>query len=101
MNVYNGYNAYAKILEFLAVGNRVRIVGTVSYYDAGGTYQVSGLEYRPMRPNDPGNTQLVSTGHEGAFREISAEDFNHKTITIEQIVENEDGDEVSVKKDFK
>lgn len=101
MNVYYGYNAYAKILEFLAVGNRVRIVGTVSYYDAGGTYQVSGLEYRPMRPNDPGNTQLVSTGHEGAFREISAEDFNHKTITIDQIIENEDGEEVSVKKDFK
>jgi len=45
MQVYYGFGAKGPILTALSVGNRVRVVGTVQYYENGGTYQVSGLEY--------------------------------------------------------
>ena len=89
MTVYYGYGASAKLLENLAVGNRVRIVGTVSYYEAGGTYQVSGLDYKIMKPNHPDNTQVISTGHSAAYNEVSAEDFNDKKVVVESEVEGE------------
>lgn len=89
MTVYYGYGASAKLLENLAVGNRVRIVGTVSYYEAGGTYQVSGLDYKIMKPNHADNTQVISTGHQAAFKEVTAEDFNKKKLTVESEVEGE------------
>ena len=67
MTVYLGYGLSGEGLEILSVGNRARIVGTVSYYEAGGTYQVSGLTYRAMKPNDPGNIQKISEGNEPAY----------------------------------
>lgn len=57
MTVYYGYNLSAGGLKILAVGNRVRIVGTVSSYN--GAWQVSGLQYRQMKPDDPGNIKLI------------------------------------------
>ena len=67
MTVYLGYGLSGEGLEILNVGNRARIVGTVSFYEAGGTYQVSGLTYRAMKPNDPGNIQKISEGNEAAY----------------------------------
>lgn len=88
MQVYYGHGASGDVLEILRVGNRVRIVGVVSYYEAGGVYQVSGLSYRAMRPNDPENVQMISSGHSGAFAEVSAYDFNNKKIEIEMETED-------------
>ncbi len=68
MTVYYGYALNGTGLQILSVGNRVRIVGTVQYYETGNTYQVSGLEYSPMRPTDPNNIQLISEGHAPAYR---------------------------------
>ena len=48
MSVYYGYGLSGKGLEILKVGNEARIVGTVQFYEAGGTWQVSGLTYRMM-----------------------------------------------------
>ena len=42
MSVYYGYET-DELLNILKVGNRVRVVGTVTYYETGGTWQVSGL----------------------------------------------------------
>ena len=67
MTVYLGYGLSGEGLEILNVGNRARIVGTVSYYEAGGTYQVSGLTYRAMKPDDPGNIQKISEGNAAAY----------------------------------
>lgn len=65
--VYYGYNLNGQGLEILNVGNEVRIVGSVQYYEAGGTWQVSDLNYRIMKPDDPDNIQLISQGHSPAY----------------------------------
>ena len=87
MTVYYGFGASGKMLEILAVGNRVRIVGSVSEYM--GNYQVSGLTYKTMRPKDPSNIQKLGDGFDGAYTLVSAEDFATKKVSITQEVEDE------------
>ena len=67
MSVYYGHGLSGAGLNILTVGNEARIVGTVQYYEAGGTWQVSGLTYRMMKPKDPGNIQKLSEGHVPAW----------------------------------
>lgn len=76
--VYYGFSLSGEGLDILSVGNRVRIVGTVSYYEAGGTYQVSGLTYRAMKKDDPSNLRLISKGNPAAFAPVSAKEFSDK-----------------------
>lgn len=81
MYVYYGTNASGEVIENVRVGNRARIVGTVTEFQ--GSWQVSGLKYRVMKPKDPDNTQKISDGHSGAFVEISADDLTaKKTIAV-------------------
>ncbi len=82
MSVYYGYNLNGKGLEILNVGNEVRIVGSVQYYEAGGTYQVSDLNYRLMKPNDPGNIQKISEGNKPAFVVTDADKFLNGKVNI-------------------
>ncbi len=85
MSVYYGYNLNGKGLQILAVGNEVRIVGSLQYYEAGGTWQVSDLNYRVMYPDDPGNIQQLGTGNTPAYRLTTASDFlGDKTIALEE-----------------
>ncbi len=67
MSVYYGHGLSGAGLNILSVGNEARIVGTVQYYEAGDTWQVSGLTYRMMKPKDPGNIQKLSDGHSPAW----------------------------------
>lgn len=83
MYVYYGYNLSSAGLEILAVGNRVRIVGSVQYYEAGDSYQVSDISYNVRHPDDANNIQLISTGHQGAYTETTVENFNSQvTLTV-------------------
>ena len=82
MAVYYGYNLNGPGLEILTVGNEVRIVGSVQYYEAGGTYQVSDLDYRLMKPDDPDNIQKISEGNSPAFVEITPEQFASGSVEI-------------------
>lgn len=75
MSVYYGYGLSGAGLNILSVGNEARIVGTMQYYEAGGTWQVSGLTYRMMKPNDPGNIQKLSDGHSPAWVPTTADTF--------------------------
>ncbi len=81
--VYYGFSLNGDGQNILKVGNRVRIVGNVSLYEASGAYQVSGLKYSSMRPDDPSNIQLISSGHEAAYRELSADTFTNSKVTVE------------------
>lgn len=81
--VYLGYGLPGEGLEIVNVGNRSRIVGTVQYYETGGTYQVSGLQYRVMKPDDPNNIKLISTGHTGAYCELNANEFASGKVNVE------------------
>lgn len=82
ISVYYGFNLNAFGLEVLKVGNEVRIVGTVQYYETGGTWQISGLSYSPMDPENPNNIQVISQGHSGAFRLTEADTFVRGTVDI-------------------
>ena len=82
MTVYYGFALNGSGLQILSTGNRVRIVGTVQYYETGDSYQVSGLEYSAMRPKDPNNIQKISEGHSPAYRLTDAETFKNAKITV-------------------
>lgn len=79
MQIFYGYNS--QLINVLAQGAQVRIVGVVSEFY--GTYQISGLTYNRMKPQDPANTAQISTGNPLAFTEVSAYDFNGpKTVLV-------------------
>lgn len=84
ISVYYGYGLPGKALEILSVGNRSRIVGSVQYYENGGTYQVSGLTYKQMRPKDPGNVQKISDGHKGAYVLTDAKTFATDKVKLDE-----------------
>ncbi len=81
MYVYYGYNLSSAGLQILSVGNRVRIVGSVQYYEAGASYQVSDISYNVRHPDDPNNIQLLSEGNSAAYTETTVETFNSQ-ITV-------------------
>ena len=75
-------------LEQIAVGNMVRVVGTVGYFEPGDVWQVSGLTYRLMKPNDPANFKLISSGHTIPYILVSPVDFATKKVDI-TVIEGE------------
>lgn len=91
MQVYLGYGLPGKALEILSEGNRVLIVGTAQYYEAGGTWQISGLSYDPMDLKDPSNVKLISKGNECPYTLLDPVRFNTGS---EKIVVEKDGEEV-------
>jgi len=84
MYIYYGHGLNGTGLDILSVGNRVRIVGTVQYYEGGGTWQVSDLNYRMMQPDDPGNIQKISEGHEAAFCLTDPDTFVNGEVKLER-----------------
>ena len=78
---YYGFNLNGVGLEILSRGNRVRIVGTVQFYETGGVWQVSDLNYRMMVPDDPNNIQKISGGHSPAYTPVSPETFTSQ-VTV-------------------
>ena len=78
VQVYLGNNFSGKSL--LKVGNKVSICGTFTYYEGGGTYQVSGLQYMKMKPNHEKNTKLIEEGVEVSLKVITAADLNKTTV---------------------
>ena len=76
MFVYYGFNLNGKGMEILTVGNEVRIVGSVQYYEGGGSWQIADVDYRMMKPDDPNNLQKLSDGHAPAYVETSIKTFN-------------------------
>lgn len=95
--VYFGFKT-GKLLEILAVGNYVNVVGTVTSFN--GTYQISGVQYNMARPNDPKNTQKVEAGQVTVrpFREVSIADIvdtaNNKVTAEFHAGEDEEGNDI-------
>ena len=73
--VYYGHGLNGMGLDAITVGNETRIVGSVQYYEAGGTWQVSDLSYDMMNPKDPNNLLKLSTGHSAAYTCVEPEIF--------------------------
>lgn len=80
--IYYGHGLSGTGLDILSVGNEVRIVGSVQYYEGGDSWQVSDLTYRMMKPDDPGNIQKISEGHSGSYRLTEADTFVNGEVTL-------------------
>ena len=74
--IYYGYNLSSGGLRILSVGNRVRVVGSVQYYETGDSYQVADVTYDARKPDDPNNLKLISEGNTVAYPETTVETFN-------------------------
>lgn len=71
MQVFYGYNMPASAKRFLKAGNRVHIVGTFQYAEVVNAYQIAGLEYDQMKPNDPALTHLIEKEQAIPYTEIA------------------------------
>ena len=71
--VYYGHGLNGMGLNAIKVGNLTRIVGSVQFYEAGGTWQVSDLSYDMMNPQSPSNLLKLSEGHTAAYVPVTAE----------------------------
>ncbi len=99
--VYYGFGLKNMGKEIItSVGSLIRVVGTVSYWETGNSYQVSDISYNLMKPNDPNNVQYIEKGgHAPAYLETTIDTFKSKvTLTLTQT--DEDGEEVEVQKTF-
>ena len=88
--IFFGYSLSGGGLEILSAGNRVRVVGTVQYYEAGGIWQIVDVKYREMRPDDPGNIKKLGDGAEPAYVLTDAETFATGSVTAT----SDDGKEI-------
>ena len=100
IQVYYGFNLGYFGEDILSVGNRVLVVGSVQYYENGGTYQISDIKYHAMRPDDPENIQKISDGHTGSYAEVSAKDLLTGKVEIDVTIVDEEGNETIEKKTF-
>ena len=80
--IYYGHGLNGTGLDILSVGNLVRIVGTVQYYEGGGTWQVSDLNYRMMQPDDPDNIQKIDEGQSPAWVLTNPETFVNGSVSV-------------------
>ena len=79
MTVYYGTSGLnGEGLEVLSIGNKIRVVGIVSYWETGGVYQVSGLEYNRRDKDNPRNIKLISQGHTAGYHQVDAATFTSK-----------------------
>ena len=71
-------------LRAIKVGNRVRLVGVITYFKGGDIWQVSDLYYDAFNLDDVRNLELIEVGgHEAAYPLTDAATFlGDKTITI-------------------
>ncbi len=83
ITAYYGYSLSGDGLQIISVGNRVRMVGSVQYYEAGGTYQISDLTYRAMKPDDPMNIQFISADNKPAYVETDVDTFLNSKVEID------------------
>lgn len=93
-DMYFGMQVFAgngcPIMDKFAIGNRVSIVGTLQYWENGGTYQISNLQYDILFPDWEGGCTVIETGLEASYREGNANQILNGKISIESYVEVED-----------
>ena len=96
MQIFYGY--ISGLNNVLLPGNEVRITGTVQEFF--GTYQISNLTYKPLRPSDPANTVILSQGHTPPFTQIAPKDFT-ADVAVPVTKVDENGESYEENKTFK
>lgn len=101
IQVFCGYNLPGSIIDLMKIGNRIHMVGTLQYYETGGYYQISNVQYDILDPNSPKYIHVLEEGYAPGYTEIDPELLIDGTCDIEIITEDEDGNETSEIKSFK
>lgn len=71
--------------EIISKGNRVRLVGSVQYFEAGDVWQISGLKHYIREPDNPENQKKLGDGKVAAYPLVEASKFVGKvTITTQK-----------------
>ena len=98
VSVYLGYSPDANLMRFCRIGSRVKFVGSWQYYEAGGTYQATGLKYNARKPEE--SCALVDAEVGTEFPEIDPKTFasGKKTVTLYET--DEEGEKVETEKEF-
>lgn len=86
MNVYCGYTS-GEIDNVLKVGNEVRFVGSVQYWEGGGTWQVTDIKYSAFDSDDPDNIKLIGTGNKASNRLTDPKVFTEGKVTVKVMTE--------------
>ena len=92
ITAFYGYNG--ALHSHLAPGNRVRIVGNLTYSENFG-YQISNLKYDEFEPDSPDNVQNLGGGHAPANQEVTIDKFLSK-VTVEKEVVNPETEEIEL-----
>ena len=92
IDVYLGYNSY----EIIKVGNLVRLVGTLSYYETGQRWQLTGLSYHRMNPDYEGSMKLLDKNVEVTAHTITSDALS-STPDKDGIIPGDDIQSVYVK----
>ncbi|MBQ4000926.1 MAG: thermonuclease family protein [Lachnospiraceae bacterium] len=97
MNVYYGFSADPDCLAFMKIGNRVRFVGSMQYYEAGGTWQISGIQYKPRKPEE--SCGLVEEGEKPDYVVTDPSLFTRgkKAVIVTKLF---DGEAMEVEEEF-
>ena len=101
IQIFCGYNVDGSIMRAMSVGNRICMVGTLQYYENGGYYQVSNIQYDIMDPTSPEGVHKISEGNSASFAEVDPNTILNGTVTVERTVEDEEGNETTETKTFK
>lgn len=102
MQLFAGYGFPR--MKMFAIGNRITVVGTLQYYENGGTYQVSNLKYDIIDPDWEGGCRVIGSGYESSYNKITVDQLMNGTIELDTYreIENDQGEieEILVKETF-
>ena len=106
MQVFCGYNTPGNVMQALSIGNRVMMVGTLQYYELGGTWQISNIKYSvdmmdPTGALSKDGIHKISEGFSPSYREVSATDIVNGKLTLDVITQDAEGNEISTPTEFK
>lgn len=92
--VYYGFIHSDELLEILSVGNMVKVVGILTYFEGNGNYQISGVSYDSFNPDE--SCQLIGeVGISGAYTEINPSDLASASLKVSADIEKTDNDGVT------
>ena len=100
IQVYYGFGLDSFGLKILNVGNRVRITGSVQYYETGGTYQISDIKYNAMIPNHEDNILNLGEGYAPSYHEVDVLTLLSGKLTYDVTATDDDGNETTESKTF-
>ena len=100
MQVFYGYGANWFIKDILTIGNRVRIAGSVQYYENGGTWQISDIKYDPYDPESKDNIAKISTNQPASYKELNVNNLLNGKLTFDVTVVDENDNETIEKRTF-